>query len=517
MTEYLLAIDNGTQSVRALLFDARGQLAAKSRVSLSYNAPEVGWSEQDPDYFWRAVAESCQQLWRESPVPRDAVRGVALTTQRGSVINLDAAGEPLRPAILWPDRRRTGGLKPIGGTWGALFALGGVRQTVRFFQAEAEANWIARHQPAIWKRTAHYLLLSGYLIHRLTGNYADSVASQVGYLPFDFKRLRWARPANWKWRIAPFDRETLPELVPPAGVLGEVTRQASEATGIPAGRPVIAAAADKACEVIGSGALDPRVGCLSYGTLATFNTTQRRYVEAIPLVPPYPAAVPGAYSLELQVARGYWMVSWFKEEFGHPERARAGDLGVEVETLFEELVRDVPPGSLGLMLQPYWSPGIKIPGPEAKGSIIGFGDVHRRSHLYRAILEGLGYALREARERSDRRTGTPVTELRVAGGGSQSDVAMQLTADIFDLPASRAHLFEASGLGAAICAAVGLGLHPDFDAAVREMTRRGRTFEPEPRARDIYERLYREVYRKMYGRLRPLYERIRDITGYPAW
>ena len=305
--------------------------------------------------------------------------------------------------------------------------------------------------------------------------------------------------------------------MPPAGVLGEVTRQASEATGIPAGRPVIAAAADKACEVIGSGALDPRVGCLSYGTLATFNTTQRRYVEAIPLVPPYPAAVPGAYSLELQVARGYWMVSWFKEEFGHPERARAGDLGVEVETLFEELVRDVPPGSLGLMLQPYWSPGIKIPGPEAKGSIIGFGDVHRRSHLYRAILEGLGYALREARERSDRRTGTPVTELRVAGGGSQSDVAMQLTADIFDLPASRAHLFEASGLGAAICAAVGLGLHPDFDAAVREMTRRGRTFEPEPRARDIYERLYREVYRKMYGRLRPLYERIRDITGYPAW
>ena len=168
-------------------------------------------------------------------------------------------------------------------------------------------------------------------------------------------------------------------------------------------------------------------------------------------------------------------------------------------------MRDVPPGSLGLMLQPYWSPGIKIPGPEAKGSIIGFGDVHRRSHLYRAILEGLGYALREARERSDRRTGTPVTELRVARGGSQSDVAMQLTADIFDLPASRAHLFEASGLGAAICAAVGLGLHPDFDTAVREMTRPGQTFEPEPQARDMYDQLYREVYR------------IRDITGYPAW
>ena len=517
VSEYLLAIDNGTQSVRALLFDARGNLVARSRVPLSYVAKEPGWAEQDPEYFWDAVSVACRRLWAETTVPKGAVRGVALTAQRGSVVNLDAEGKPLRPAILWPDRRRTEGLKPIGGTWGALFRMAGMADTVRFFQAEAEANWLARHQPEIWRRTRHYLLLSGYLTHRLTGMYVDSVAAQVGYLPFDFKRLRWASAADWKWRIAPIDRATLPALVAPGGLLGEVTRQASEATGIPTGLPVIAAGADKACEVLGCGALNPRIGCLSFGTLATFNTTQRRYVEAIPLIPPYPAAVPGAYSLELQVGRGFWMVTWFKEEFGHPECERARDLGVEVETLFEELVNAVPPGSMGLVLQPYWSPGIKIPGPEAKGSIIGFGDVHRRSHLYRAILEGLGYALREARERSDRRTGTPVTELRVAGGGSQSDAAMQLTADIFGLPASRAHVAEASGLGAAICAAVGLGLHTDFDAAVREMTRRGRTFEPEPRAREIYDQLYRHVYKPLYGRLRPLYEHIRAITAYPGW
>ena len=267
--------------------------------------------------------------------------------------------------------------------------------------------------------------------------------------------------------------------------------------------------------MLGAGCLEPSVGCLSYGTTATFNTTHRRYVEATPLVPPFPAAVPGTYSLEVQIYRGYWMVSWFKREFAHREQRLAEERGVEPERLFDQLVDTVPPGSMGLVLQPYWSPGVRIPGPEAKGAVIGFGDVHTRAHLYRAILEGLAYGLREGKERSERRTGVRVDELRVAGGGSQSDAAMQITADIFGLPAARPHVYEASGLGAAIDAAVGLGLHPDFPSAVAAMTRIGRTFEPDRRQRAIYDGLYHRVYRQMYRRLKPLYEEIRAITGYP--
>jgi sugar (pentulose or hexulose) kinase len=158
---------------------------------------------------------------------------------------------------------------------------------------------------------------------------------------------------------------------------------------------------------------------------------------------------------------------------------------------------------------------VRLPGPEAKGAVIGFGDVHTRAHLYRAILEGLAYALREGAERSQQRSGRTITEVRVAGGGSQSDAAMRITADVFGLPASRPHVTDASGLGAAIDAAVGLGIHPDFSSAVAAMTRVRDTFDPDPTTSRTYDRLYREVYLKMYRRLRPLYERIRDITGYP--
>ncbi len=170
---------------------------------------------------------------------------------------------------------------------------------------------------------------------------------------------------------------------------------------------------------------------------------------------------------------------------------------------------------MGLMLQPYWTPGLRLPGPEAKGAIIGFGDVHTRAHLYRAILEGLAYALRDGKERIEHRSGTPVTSLRVSGGGSQSRNAMQLTADIFGLPTARPHLYETSGLGAAIDAAVGLGFFKGFPEAVGAMTRVGEVFEPDQKNHRLYDTLYHEVYQKMYRHLKPLYERIREIVGYP--
>lgn len=513
--ETLLAIDYGTQSVRALAFDLRGNLLAKSQIVVkAYRSSQPGWAEQEPEYFWQSLSEACQGLWAQG-VDKASLAGVSLTTQRSTLINLDKNNQPLRPAIVWLDQRRTSGLKPVGGLWGLAFALSGMRETVAYLQSEAELNWIRTQQPEIWAKTHKYLFLSGYLNYRLTGEFNDSVGSQVGYIPFDYKNLSWSKKWDWKHQAVPMDMSWLPKLVPPAGKLGEITAEASAATGIPVGLPVIAAAADKACEVIGAGCLQPHIGCLSYGTTATINTTHRRYVEVIPLIPPYPSAVPGAYSLETQIYRGYWMVSWFKNEFGHHEQILADERGIMPEELFDELVNQVPPGSMGLMLQPYWAPGLKVPGPEAKGAIIGFGDVHTRAHFYRAILEGLAYDLREGKERTEKRSGIPITELRVSGGGSQSDAAMQITADIFGLSAARPHIYETSGLGAAIDAAVGLKLHPDFESAIKEMTRVSRVFNPNQRTHQLYNELYQRVYKQMYKKLQPLYEEIRHITGYP--
>jgi sugar (pentulose or hexulose) kinase len=514
--DLILSIDNGTQSLKALVFDLQGNLAARQQVVFDpYFSDQPGWAEQDPEVFWQALCKACRHLWEQGMVDKERIAGVALTTQRGTVINVDQNGKPLRPAILWLDQRKTSGLLPLGGPWGFFFKLARLSGTIAYFQAEAEANWIRTYQPDLWQNTHKYLLLSGYLTHRLVGEFVDSIGCQVGYIPFDYKHLRWAPDWDWKWRCMPIDRKMLPELIRPGEILGSITPIAAKETGIPQGLPLIAAAADKACEVIGSGSLEPSVGCLSYGTTATINVTHKKYVEPIPLIPPYPSAVPKYYTIEVQVFRGYWMVNWFKEEFGHPEQLQAAKQGLEAEELFEKLVEDIPPCSMGLMLQPYWTPGLKLPGPEAKGAIIGFGDVHTRAHLYRSILEGLAYALREGKERIEKRSRVPITSLRVSGGGSQSKNAMQITADLFGLPTAKPHLYETSGLGAAIDAAIGLGFYSDFKSAVKGMTRVGRVFEPNMENHKLYDALYHDVYKKMYKRLKPLYERIREITGYP--
>lgn len=510
----ILAIDNGTQSVRAILFDLQGNLIAKHQVLIQpYYSQKPGWAEQDPNVFWNAVCESCLGLWEKKGVDKSAVVGVGLTTQRSTVLNLDKNKKPLRPAIVWLDSRQTENLDPVGGLWGFLFKLLGMQETVKFFQAEAEINWIKTHQPEIWDKTDQYVLLSGFLTYKLIGKLIDSTGCQVGYIPLDYKNQDWAKPSDWKWDAVALKREMLPDLVSPTQLLGTITKRASHATGIPEGLPLIATAGDKATEVIGAGCLEPNIGCLSFGTTATINTTHKKYIEVIPLIPPYPAAVPGYYSLEVQIYRGFWMVNWFKEEFGLEEQQEASQLEVEPESLFDKLLRQAPPGSDGLILQPYWSPGLRIPGPEAKGAVIGFSDVHRRPHLYRAIIEGLGYGLLEGAKRTEKRSHIPIKELRAVGGGSQSTGVMQIMADIFGLPVSRPHIYEASGLGAAIDVAVGLGLHPDFETAIKEMTHLGKRFEPNMSNHALYTELFERVYRPMYQQLKPLYHEIKDIIG----
>ncbi len=513
--EMILAIDAGTQSIRAALVDVKGNIRHIVKTPIvPYFSENPGWAEQDPDYYWKMLCQSCREAIRQAAKAKEHIAAVTLTTQRATMINVDADGKPLRPAIIWLDQRKADSHGIIPDVARPVLKAVGLHGTVDEAVRNCEANWIRQHQPEIWKKTHKYLLLSGFFTHRLTGEFADSIGNNVGYLPFDKKTYDWGGKFDIKWRLFNIEREKLPALVKPSGILGHVTKKASRETGIPAGLPVIAAGTDKGCEILGAGCMTPEKGCLSFGTTATFNTTMTKYVELFSQMPPFPASVPDSYYTEIMIYRGFWMVSWFREEFGLQEKQLASRKGMVPEKLFDAMIEKIPAGCRGLMLQPYWSPGLNT-DVFAKGSIIGFGDVHNRAYLYRAILEGLVYALREGAEFTQKRTGVPLKELRVSGGGSQSDMAMQITADVFGMPAERPHTFETSALGAAIDAAVGLKLYPDFPSAVKEMTRVGRVFEPVAEHTKLYNELYHGVYLDIYGRLRPLFKKIQEKTGYP--
>jgi sugar (pentulose or hexulose) kinase len=513
--ELILSIDAGTQSIRAALVDLSGEIRHLVKTPIEpYFSTQPGWAEQQPEYYWQMLCETCRKLLNGAGDSRSRLVAATVTTQRSTYINVDRKGRALRPAILWLDVRKASTKKVLEPAFIAFLKTAKLYDLANYAVGYSRSNWIRQNQPDIWEKTHKFLGVSGYLTYRLTGEFRDSAGGIVGTMPFDVKTFNWAGKDELTWTLFPMEEEKLPELVKPGDLLGHITAPAAADTGVPQGLPLMAASNDKACEILGAGCLTSDTACISFGTIATVNTQNKEYVELRPLMAPYASAIPLQFYSEVAVTRGFWMVSWFKQEFGLQERLQSMEGKAQPEELFEELIRDVPPGSMGLVLQPYWTPGPEL-AAYAKGSIIGFGDIHTRAHLYRAIIEGVVFALKEGAQLTEEKNGVPIKRVRASGGGSQSDAVMQMTADVFGLPAQRPHTHETSVVGAAIDAAVGLKFFPDFERAVDAMTRVRDVFEPIGDNVQIYEKLYSRVYLKMYKKLLPLFKDIQQITGYP--
>lgn len=513
MKENLLSVDCGTQSLRTIIFNKEGDILAKvKREYEPYQSPRPGWAEQDPEIFWSALVEGCRRLKEEAPEAFGQIAGVGVTTQRDTMINLAEDGSVLRPAITWLDTRKAEGSYRPGPLTRGIFKMMGKDKAIRKTMRDGKCNWIRENQPDIWKKTWKYVQVSAFLNHRLTGEVFDSVASMVGHLPLDFKRRRWDKAGSLKGKLFPLEEEKRYTLMESGERGGRVTPEAARITGLAEGLPVVACGSDKSCETLGMGCLDTSRASLSFGTTATVEVTTPRYMEPLPFLPAYCAASPGAWLPEVEIFRGYWMISWFRDQLGHKEQEEARQRGIIPEELLDRLMEKSPPGCRGLMMQPYWGPSLK--DPMAKGSFIGFGDVHTRSSLYRATIEGLGYALRDGLETLEKRGHFHCRDVAVSGGASQSDLVCQISADIFGRPLVRGRTYETSALGAAIITAAGLGLHPSQDEAVERMVHYQRTFYPRAAEAELYSELF-GVYQKIYPRMKGIYHDIQKITGYP--
>lgn len=513
METTILAIDCGTQSLRTLLYSTRGELLTKEQITYQpYFSLNPGWAEQNPNVYWAAVSSGCQALKNKAPDLFQKIAGIGVTTQRNSMVCVDESGTPLRSVITWLDQRKAKAEYTPNPLIATAYKAVGMDEAIQKAQEEGKGNWIRQNEPDIWQKTHRYLQVSGYLNFLLTGEFKDSIASQIGHIPFDYKKRKWAH-RDLKNRLFPVEQEKLPELVKPGELIGKLSIDAANATGLPSGTPVIACGSDKGCETLGMGVLNETMASLSFGTTATVQTTARRYYEPLKFMPPYPAPVPGKYNPEVEIFRGFWMISWFKEEFAHEEILIAKEQGISPEKVMTQLLKKSPPGSMGLITQPYWGPGLKT--PSAKGAMIGFGDIHKKEHIFRSVIEGLNFALKDGLHKIEKAGKYKVRKLAVSGGASQSEEICQIAADIFNLPIVRGETHETSGLGAAIITAVGLGIHPDFETAVKEMVSYKEQFSPDQEHVEIYDQLFHQVYQKMFSALHPLYEKIRSITGYP--
>lgn len=513
----ILSIDCGTQSTRAILFSFDGEVVDKAQVFYEpYVSRKPGWAEQNAELYWKSLCKATNTLKKKTPKNFSNIKGVGVTTLRSTMVNVDKEGKVLRPSMTWLDQRLSDNVYQPGIGLRIAFKTIGISETLRKMERKGHCNWIRQNEPDIWKNTYKYLQISGFLNYRLTEKFRDSVASQIGHIPFHYKKQKWVDSKEIfeiSSKIYPVEKEKLPDLIHPGEKIGTITEEANKLTGIPVGIPVIACGSDKGCETLGMGVIDHKKVSLSFGTTATVQTTVDKYLEPIRFFPAYPSVIPKKWNPEIEIYRGFWMINWFKKEFALKEVQEAENKTISVEEVLNKLLHKSPPGAMGLIVQPYWSPGLGE--KNAKGAMIGFGDVHKKEHVYRAVIEGLAYGLLDGMKKLEKRGNFEFENIAVSGGASQSDEICQIVADVFNMNLLRGETHETSGLGAAIITAYGIREFSNLNDAVKNMVNYSDVFKPKVENTEIYRALFTEVYLKMYNHLEPLYKKIREITNYP--
>ncbi|RKR75426.1 FGGY-family carbohydrate kinase [Frondihabitans australicus] len=478
MPRYLVGIDNGSQSSKVTVFDETGEVVASGRCPLRpYSTPRPGVVEHPGDDLWESIGTASRaalaDFVEQGGDPGDIV-GVGLCTIRFCRAMLRADGSLAAPVLSWMDDR------------------------------------LGRAYEHLDESVARVTTSSGYITHRLTGEFRDTSANYQGQWPIDVDTWQWSGDDAVLRRYG-LSRDQLFDLVAPGELLGHVTASAAATTGLPTGLPVIATANDKAVEALGSGLASPSTLLISLGTYITSMTIgEASRPDAVDFWSNF-ASVPGEYLYESGgIRRGMWTVSWFRDLLGPAERADAEAAGESVEERLGREAALVPPGSDGLLTVLDW-----LAPAEAvwrRGSILGFDGRQSRAHLYRSILEAIAYTMKQKADAMAQELAVTFDRVVVSGGGSVSPLLTQIISDVFGLPVDRPATTDGAGLGAAICAAVGLGVRPGFDEAQAAMVRVSDTFRPHPDRREVYS-AFVELHADVTAATDPVYERLAAVPA----
>lgn len=503
MNDLVLTIDCGTTGMRAVIFDSAGnECLLLHREFTGYYSSTFGYHEAPASMFWDSLTSLTQEIAQDYTEYYNALIGMTVSTQRDTSSIVDKNGETLRDFISWQDRRTLDHPMRYRNPFRTAFNVAGLKNYVDSFNVAAHANWIAVNEPDLWKQADKFVFISTYLIGKLVGRIVDSKASVAGHVPYDFKNKKWCGKLDPKMAVIPIPREKLFDLCDALEIIGEITSKAAAETGLPKGLPVIASGTDKGCEALGVGAISPDTASISLGTQSTICVTTDKYFEMKPFFPSFPAVDPQSYNPESITYCGFWMMRWFIKNFLSREMEIMSE--DEIYKLLDRELVKIPPGSEGLILQPYW--GQEVFKPEARGAIIGFTESQNKFHVFRSIVEGIIFSLREGLEKIEKKTGITAKSVGLSGGGSNSDAIAQIIADILGREVYRIQTNATTGFGGAMATFTGMGVYRDLAEAKKHMVRKTTTFFPDMKSNKLYNDIYTNIYSKLYSQLKPFYK-----------
>lgn len=501
--DLVVGIDSSTSATKAIAWDSAGRLVAEGRAPVPLANPRPGWFEQEAADWWESTATALRQLTAQVDSAR--IAGLAVSNQRETFAPFGRDGTPLRAGLIWLDDRATAQQHAFGRRFSAakLHEIAG--RPLDVSPCLFRLIWLAEHEPDLFDRTEIVADVHAWLVFRLTGQWATSLASADPFGMVDLRRGDWSDDIL---HAAGIPRAKLLPLVRPGAPLGSVAATAAAATGLRAGTPVFAGGGDGQCAGTGVAVLQPGRAYLNLGTAVVSGTYGEGYAFDHAFRTETAIAERG-YIYETSLRTGTFLVDWLAHEmFGlDPARRREALAALEAEAAAS------PVGAGGVMLVPYWQ-GCQTPhwDSAARGIVAGLSGSTRRGDVFRALLEGIALDLAHAMQRAAAATGVVTDHVVAIGGGAASDLWLQILADALAVPLRRSLTTEASSLGAAMAAAKGAGWYPDIAATAAAMaspTARG--FEPDPARVARYAEL-RALHAELWPALADWNRRLRALT-----
>jgi len=508
---YFLGIDVGTSALKTLLISDEGKVISSASVDYPLLTPRPNWAEQDPAIWWDAAVRAAKEcLGRGKEVVGDSlvVEALGLSGQMHGSVFINGEGGVLRPAILWCDQRTEEQCGEINDKLGfnKLIGITGNRAVAGF--TAPKILWLRRNEPEIYRQVEKVLLPKDYIRYKLTGEFATEVSDASGTLLFNVKERKWSEEMLDTLDIP---RRWMPDCYESTKISGCLSKKGAIALGLPEGIPVVGGGGDQAAGAVGNGIVVPgAVSCVLGTSGVVFWHSEEPLYDTRGRLHAFCHAVPGKWHLMGVTLSAGGSLKWFKDNLCPEEIEEARRKGVSAYQVIDEKAEAVDPGCEGLLFLPYLA-GERTPYADAsaRGAFVGLSLRHSRAHMARSVMEGVSMSLKDCLELG-RECGVEAHRLYLSGGGARSPLWRQIAADIWEKEINVVGANEGPAFGAAILAAVGVGVYQSVEDACNRMVATEFAGNPLPENLDLYRDIY-QLFRPMYSSLKDFFMNNRKI------
>jgi ribulokinase len=504
---YVLGIDAGTEAIKAGIFDGSGNLIATGSRSYNTYFPRPGWAEQDPAEWWTGLVGSVQDCLKAAPISPSEIVGLCADATTCTVIPLKANGEPLRRALLWMDVRATEQAARIFDT-----AHEALRYSLAGVSAEwmpSKALWLKEHEPDTYRDAAYLIEYTDWIAYRLTGRLALNINTIAQRWYYHTPSGGWPHDFYETIGLAGVEAKFPKDIFCMGEPIGPLSTTAAQELGLPPGIPVAMGGGDAFVGLLGLGVVEPGDVGVVMGSSNVLSGLSANEVHVPGIFGSFPdAVIPGLNLVEGgQVSTGS-ILNWFKRNFAGDLAQQAQQQNISVYRLLDEEAAKIPVGSEGLIVLDYFQ-GNRTPHTDslARGLIFGLSLQASRAHVFRAIMEGIAYGLKDILDTFARNNCT-ASRVIACGGATHSPLFMQIYADVIGQPIYTTRIAEASLLGSAVAAAVGAGMYSTLQEASHKMVQAANQFQPDLDRHEQY-KFYAEKYRELYQQVKPT---MHDVT-----